>query len=429
MKFSVPVILLLLGPIFHIEAQKLSRKEKRIIEIVEKNNNESIAFLEKIVNINSGTMNLDGVREVGMLFKEKMDEIGMETKWIEAPEQLQRAGHLFAEQKGKKGKKLLLIGHLDTVFEKDSPFQEYVDQDTIALGPGTNDMKSGDVAILYALKALYEARALKNTQIIVALLGDEEMAGRPTSLSRKDLTESAKRSDIALGFETATGVGYATIARRGSANWTLKVEGVRAHSSGIFRENVGAGAVFEASRILHEFYQQLPEEYLTFNPGIILGGSAVEYDEMNSKGNAFGKSNVVARNVVVNGGIRFISDEQLREAQAKMIAIVDQNLPKTSATIIFEDDYYPAMSPTEGNMEVLQVLNQVSIDLGHDLVEPWDPARRGAGDISFIAQYVDALDGLGTEGGNAHAEGEYVDLTTFDVFVQRAALLIFRLTR
>src|SRR5205085_1921247 len=84
--------------------------------------NDATALLERLVDINSGTMNLAGVREVGRILGAELDGVGFTTRWIDLPE-TKRAGHLFAERKGNRGKRLLLIGHLDTVFENDSPFQ------------------------------------------------------------------------------------------------------------------------------------------------------------------------------------------------------------------------------------------------------------------------------------------------------------------
>lgn len=408
---------------------QLTKKEKQIISAVSKNNVQALEFLKENVNINSGTMNFEGVRASAIPMENAFQEIGMITEWIDMPAEVNRAGHLFAENKGSKGKRLLLIGHLDTVFPKNSPFQKWEEQDSIAMGPGANDMKGGNVVILFALKALHESGALENTQIIVALHGDEESAGKPLSESRKHIIEAAKRSDIALGFETSTGFNYATIARRGSSGWSLKVKGKRAHSSGIFNERVGAGAIFETSRILHQFYTEVKgEEYLTFNPGVILGGTKVDFDAVMTQGTAFGKSNVVAQEVIVKGGLRFISEDQKTRAREKMKAIVANNLPNTSAEITFTDSY-PAMPPTKGNEEILNVLSKVSEDMGHGKVEAWDPGRRGAADISFVAEYVDGVDGLGTMGRGAHTPDEYMDLRTFEALTQRAALLIYRLTR
>ncbi|MCK4562334.1 MAG: M20/M25/M40 family metallo-hydrolase [Flavobacteriaceae bacterium] len=415
---------------FNIHAQKLNKLENKIVKQVELNNDEAILLLKKVVNINSGTLNLEGVKEVGAIFSEEFKEIGFTPTWKTMPDEMGRAGHLFCElSTGKaKGKKLLLIGHLDTVFEKDSPFQEFIMvNDSIAHAPGGNDMKGGNIIILYALKALQEKGLLKNTQIIVAFTGDEESSGKPLSISRKDLRQAAKRSDIALGFENSTGLNYATVARRGASGWKVEVTGKRAHSSIIFSENVGAGAIFEISRILNTFYNEMrSEEYLTFNPGVILGGTQVSFEESLSKGTAFGKDNVVAQTVIVEGGLRFISEKQKEDARKKMRMIVDNSLPHTVSKISFTDSY-PAMSPAEGNTVLLNMLNQVSLDLNQGKVEAYDPGKRGAADTSFVAEYVDCLDGLGALGDGAHTLKETVNLNTFEALTKRTAILIYRL--
>ena len=417
------------GSILNIYGQKLSKTELKIIEKIKISHEESIDFLERVVNINSGSLNPKGVREVGNIFSEAFDAIDFETRWIDMPQEMNRAGHLFASIKGKKGKKLLLIGHLDTVFEENSPFQTFERHDSIAYGPGANDMKGGNVVILYALKALQDLGLLKKASITVAFIGDEESTGKPLSISRKDLIEAGKDADIALGFENASGFNNATIARRGSSGWRVETEGKRAHSSGIFNKSVGAGAIFEMSRILNAFYDEVRgEEYLTFNPGTLLGGTFIDYNKQNSSGEAFGKSNVVAQKAVVNGGLRFISEEQKENARSKMKKIVAKNLPQTSASISFNDSY-PAMGPTVGNLALLEVLNQISKDLGQGGVGPYDPLKRGAADISFVADYTNGIDGLGTMGTGAHTPKETVNLKTMNALIQRSAILIYRLTR
>ncbi|NAS14279.1 M20/M25/M40 family metallo-hydrolase [Poritiphilus flavus] len=409
-------------------SQKLSRTEKKIVKSIEKNNQAAIAFLEEVVNINSGTLNAKGVQKVGKVFAEAFEGLDFTTKWIDMPAEMNRAGHLFAETTGTKGKKLLLIGHLDTVFEENSPFQKFeMVNDSIAHAPGGNDMKGGNVIVLYALKALHENGLLKDAQIIVAFTGDEESTGKPLEISRKPLIDAAKRSDIGLGFETSTGFNYATVARRGASGWMVEVEGKRAHSSGVFSDRVGAGAIFEVSRILNAFYEEVRgEEFLTFNPGIIMGGTFTEFDKASSSATAFGKSNVVAQTATVRGGLRFISEEQKESARAKMREIVANSLPKTSSKISFTDSY-PAMVPKEGNQRLLADLNRVSLDLGQGEVFGYDPGKRGAADTSFVAEYVDCLDGLGTMGTGAHTPEETVNLNTIEALTKRTAILIYRL--
>jgi glutamate carboxypeptidase len=406
---------------------QITKEELNILKSVEKNYQESVAFLEKTVNINSGTYNVDGVKRVGLIYKEFLDQLGFTTRWVDMPPEMKRAGHLIGEMKGKKGKRLLLIGHMDTVFEPESNFLVWTRKDSLAWGPGVNDMKGGNMVMLYALKAMKEAGLLQDRQVIVILHGDEEAAGRPLDTSRKDIVEAAQRSDIALCFETGTGFNFATIARRGSSNWHLEVAGKQGHSSGIFTAGAGAGAVYEASRILMRFYSELQEQYLTYNPGIVAGGTQVDTDSTGTEGNVSGKANIIANKTVVNGDLRFISEDQKQRTREKMSAIVAASLPGTKSQITFSDGY-PSMPPTDGNMDVLKRLSKVNVDLGLGEVEPYDPGKRGAGDISFVAQYLDCLDGLGAMGGNAHAPGEFIDLGSLQNIEKRVALLCYRIT-
>lgn len=405
---------------------QLTKEELKILKSVEKNYEESVSFLEKTVNINSGTYNIEGVRKVGLIYKEFLDQLGFTTRWIDMPAGMKRAGHLIGEMKGKKGKRLLLIGHIDTVFEPESNFLTWTRKDSLAWGPGVNDMKGGNMVMLYALKAMKEAGLLQDRQVIVILHGDEEAAGRPIDISRKDIIEAAQRSDIALCFETGTGFNYATVARRGSSNWHLEVTGKQGHSSGIFTANAGAGAVYEASRILTQFYSELQEQYLTYNPGIIVGGTQVDTDSTGTEGSVSGKTNIIANKAIVNGDLRFISEDQKERTREKMRAIVAASLPGTKSEISFSDGY-PSMPPTDGNMEVLKRLSKANVDLGLGEVQPYDPGKRGAGDISFVAQYLDCLDGLGAMGGNAHAPGEFINLNSLQNIEKRVALLCYRI--
>lgn len=415
------------------QSPRLSPEERRIAAYVADHKQEALGLLERLVNINSGTLNPAGVRAVADVLRPEFEKIGLKTRWIEQPDSLRRGGHLFAEQQGRKGEKLLLIGHLDTVFEKDSPFQKYtvIDSVTVA-GPGVNDMKGGDVVLLYALKALHSVGALRDRTIIAAFTGDEESPGRPLSVARRDLIDAGKRSDIALEFESAVrddSADYATISRRSSSTWQLRVTGVTAHSSGIFSRSDGAGAVFEAARIVDEFYRQLKgERYLTFNPALILGGANVSFDAETYSGRASGKDNIIAPTSLVLGDIRTISDAQLDSTRERMRTIVAQHLPKTSAEITFTDGY-PSMAPTTGNLKLVALLNSINGDLGIKPMPILDPIRRGAGDISFVAKYVDGIAGLGPQGTGGHTVKEEMDLASFNLQVERAALMIYRLTR
>ena len=420
-KFALTLLTIIIACVC-ANAQTLSAEEQKIVSFIDAHQSEQIALLEKIVNLQSPTENVAGVRRVGRVFMSELQASGLTAKWIDMPPEMKRAGHVLAQTSGTKGKRVLLLGHIDTVLSG----EKFRREGARAFGTGTSDMKAGNVVLLYALKALNSAGVLKDARIIVMLTGDEETAGRPLSISRRDMVEAAQRSDLALSFEAAAG-SRATVGRRGSSNWTLEVSGRTGHSAGIFRNDAGAGAIFEAARILDQFYDALhKEKYLTFNPSVIVGGTQAALNV--TDGTASGKTNVIPAKVLVTGDLRFISEQQKEAARAKMRDIVAHSLPRTSAKISFEDRY-PAMTPNEGNYQLLKQLDQVSQDLGAGKVEALDPGERGAGDIAFVSHLIPGLDGIGASGGGAHAPGEFVELDSLPLLTKRAALLIYRLTR
>ncbi|MCU0257340.1 MAG: M20/M25/M40 family metallo-hydrolase [Vicinamibacterales bacterium] len=323
--------------------------------------------------------------------------------------------------RGTRGRRVLVIGHLDTVLEGE-PFRR---EGSRAYGSGVADMKAGNLIALEALRALHHVGALDALTVRVVLTGDEEDSGHPFTVSRAALREAAAQSDVALAFEGHE-PGTAVVGRRGFNAWRLEVSGTQGHSSGIFGERLGSGAVFEAARILCAFRERLREPHLTFNPGVVVGGTDVSLPPGTSGGAASGKSNVVAREAIVEGDLRFLTREQLLRAREAMRAIVAEHLPRTSASLEFSDGM-PSMEPTPANHDLLRLLDACSRDLGYGPVTAHDPSRRGAGDVSFVADLVPALDGLGAVGGGEHAPGEFIEVDALRVQVERAALLMYRL--
>ena len=422
------------------DAEKtLNKEEQKLLAYIDANLPRAIDMLKESVNINSGTLNIEGVKKVGALFAKELAAAGLQTYWVSMPDSIKRAGHLVAmtpmaknaqDNKKPKGKKLFLIGHLDTVFEPDMPENPFTMlNDSTATGQGANDMKGGDVVMIMALQALNAQGLLKDAAITAYLTGDEEHAGYPREVSRGDFIETAKQSDIALAFEGANGLNKVATARRGASGWQLNVTAKTGHSSGVFTENAGYGAIYEAARIVNTFRETLStEKYLTFNPGVFIGGSDMEYDAAKSTGTAIGKTNIISPNAVVTGDLRFLTEQQKIDARATMQKIVDQNLNGTKATIRFVDGI-PSMAPTEGNEKVMEVISGVTTSMGMGATTAGDPGSRGAGDISYVARYMDCIDGLGASGRGAHAPGETINLKEFPVLIKRAALTIYRLTR
>jgi glutamate carboxypeptidase len=411
-----------------LSAQTLSKSEQALRTWIAAHAEEQVGLLQRMVDLPSGTLNVAGVREVGALYRAELDALGFTTRWVELPPEMHRGGHLVAEragnQRAKGGKRLLLIGHFDTVFE--GAGQRFVRVDSIARGAGSNDMKGGDVILLYALKALAAGGQLDRMDVRVVITGDEEATGRPLEVTRRPLLEAARQSDVALSFEGG-GRDNASISRRGASGWLLKVSARQAHSAGIFGAGAGYGAVYELARILNGFREALAgQPGLTFNPGIIAGGAELSVDTSGYSYEVSGKTNIIAPAAIARGDLRFLTDAQKDSARAVMRAIVARSLPGAAAEISF-DDSYPAMPITPAGELLLAQFDSVSRALGYPPVKALDASRRGAGDLSFVAPYIPGIDGLGAFGQGAHSPQESVLLPSLKLQTERAAVLMLRL--
>ncbi len=423
--------LALLACIASPAAAKLSAPEQAIAAAIDADQAHIVSLLETWVAQNSGTRNIAGVEKVRDMVRPEFEALGFELRWVPQA-QVQRAGHLIAVHKGKPGTtRMLLIGHLDTVFEPSSPFQSYERKGDKLHGPGASDDKGGVAVMLMALRAMQKGGTLKDANIEVHLTGDEESAGSPISLSRADLIAAGKRADVALDFEglvVIDGQDYGSTARRSAGSYTITATGLTAHSSGIFSKDVGYGAVYELARIVNAFRTDLPEPNLTFNIGLIAGGATVAASPDDAELHTTGKTNIIPPIAIAKGDFRALSPEQIARVEAKMQAIVARHLPLTDAKIVFAEGY-PPMAPTPGNQAILDRINAINADLGLKPMPALDPLKRGAGDISFVAADVDSLAGLGPSSDGDHTPDETVDLSTFPRQAKRAAILMTRLSK
>ncbi len=338
-------------------AGTLSPTESAVMKTIDAEASRTIQLLETLVNINSGTKNFAGVREVARRMQAEFEPLGFQVRWVPMAA-AGRAGHLVAEHTGSKGKRILIIGHMDTVFELSSPFQKFVRTGDRAEGPGVEDTKGGLAVMVAAFRALKSAGALDPMRIRIVLTGDEENPGEPTSVSRADLFDAAAQSDVALEFEPGirlAGKDYASTSRRGVVEWVLKTRGITGHSGQVGSPAMGDGAIKELTRILSQFASELPEKYLTFNVGLVLGGVSAHFNDTQTGGSASGKTNVIPGEAVAVGDLRMVRDEQTERAEAKMRAIVAKHLPKTGAEITFRG-LMPPMSP-DRNRALLAMFN------------------------------------------------------------------------
>lgn len=412
-------------------AAKLSPAEAKMAKTVDAEQARSLTLLEKLVNQNSGSLNLEGVEKVGQMMRAELEPLGFKVEWKPMTD-TGRAGHLIATHIGRPdAKRLLLIAHLDTVFEPDSPFQKFTRKGDMGEGPGAGDDKGGMVVIVAALRAMQAAGTLKGANIEIHMTGDEEDSGSPIEKARADLIDAGKRSDVALDFEGLVrdnGADMGSVARRSSDSWKLIATGTASHSSGIFSAAAGDGAIYEITRIIQRFRTELPEPNLTFNVGLIAGGQQAELDAAGIRATANGKTNIIPAIAIARGDLRALSPEQIARVKEKMTSIVAAHAPGTDAKISFDPGGYPPMAPTEGNRALLTKLNGVNRDLGLAEMAPLDPLKRGAGDISFVAADVDGLAGLGPHSTGDHAPGEAVDIPSISRQATRAAILMSRLS-
>ena len=415
---------------FFVSFNRLSSEppiEKEITEFILKNKQEQLTFLERLVNINSGTSNITGIRENGDLIKKELEALGFDAHWHDLPLEMHHAGSLVATIKGNSTRRILLIGHLDTVFSLDSPFQKFAfsTDKRQATGPGIIDCKGGIVTILYAMKALHHAQVLKDANITIVLTGDEELAAKPTSISRQVLIDAAKNSDIALGFEFALSPKEIITGRRGLNEWFLTSTGKSQHSSTIFQNKTGFGAVYEIARVLNETRQKLSDiPGLTINPGLLLGGQKISEDIEKGIGMASGRKTIIPSVASAHGDMRFLSDQQKNDAEKMMADIASHSLQETKSSIIFKP-IIPPMAATKANSDLLTQYSTISTKLGGPSLSTAAAELRGGADISYTFPYIKAgLDGLGPWGNGAHTEMETLEIDALPIATQRAALFI-----
>lgn len=411
-------------------AAELSRAEQWMVAAVDVEQERTVAMLGKWVAQNSGTLNLPGVKAVADMARPEFEALGFTVEWLDM-KAAGRSGHLVATHKGNgRGKRMLLIAHLDTVFEPHSPFQRWERRGNDGIGPGSGDDKGGMAVMVAALRAMQAAGTLKNADIVIFLTGDEEDAGSPIQVTRGSLIEAGRWADVALDFEGLVredGRDMGSTARRSSDSWTLSVNARSGHSSGIFREGAGFGAIYQLARIVDTFRRDLPEANLTYNVGLVAGGETMELDAGKIRASATGKTNIIAPLAVARGDLRALSQEQIDRTKARMAAIAALSLPGTKAQLSFDEGGYPPMAPTAGNRALLARLNAVNRDTGLAEMGELDPDKRGAGDISFVARDVDSLAGIGPASRGSHAPGETVDIPSIFKQAKRAAIMMSRL--
>jgi glutamate carboxypeptidase len=375
--------------------------------------------MERLVGIDCGTYTKAGVDEVGAWTSRKLEELGASV-----------ARHANADfgdtiigtwERDVAGSSVLVIGHLDTVFEPGTDAERpFAIRDRRAHGPGVSDMKAGLLTGLYAiaaLRAVAEARspdaATRSPEAasapvaewlpvgrLVFIANPDEEIGSPTSTPL--IEEEARHADAALVLEGARENGDIVSARKGHLMLRFAVHGRAAHS-GVEPEK-GRNAILEAAHktvALHALNGRFPGA--SVNVGVVQGGT---------------RPNIVAESATLEIDVRAVGRRELEAVEAAIRAVADaSSVPDTRTDIELLSRHWP-MERTEASGWLVEHAVDVATRLGFDL---HDAATGGASDGNTTSGLgVPTIDGLGPIGGLDHGPDEYVDL---DSIVPRTTLL------
>jgi glutamate carboxypeptidase len=406
------------------DRQSLSPIENQIIEWVGSQQDEMVSLLEKITNINSGSLNKAGLNQLSSIFEQELDALGFATSrlpggLIDMPHcpnsnlSLDLADHVLATRDGEgegAGKRILLMGHMDTVFPPDSPFQQFSLDNGGVRGPGVFDMKGGLVILLYALKALDQFDLLEDQHISVLLNSDEEVGSLS---SRAHLEQQAVLHDYGLVFEGSVNNNQIR-QRKGLGQARFVVNGRASHAGAAHQD--GRSAIRElAYKIIELESMTNYESGLTVNVGLVSGGEA---------------RNMVAPCAEAYVDLRYPLPQQGIDAQQQFQRIADTlyGFPADSDdlnTQVWINLHRPPKIPTA---ESDYLLNR-AIAIGRLLGEQIGVADSGGGTDGSLTQAagLPTLDSLGLNGSGGHSQREQADLQSFVQATNRAALLILSL--
>jgi glutamate carboxypeptidase len=360
-----------------------------------------LADLERLVNTDCGSYTPAGVNEVGRWTGETLAELGAEVEYRPDPDG--RLGDtVIATFEGPAGgPRVLLIGHLDTVFDPGTaasrPFRL---EDGVAHGPGVTDMKSGLLAGVYALKALIGERGGLPFERLVFVANPDEEIGSPTSTPH--IRAIASGVDVALVLECARANGDIVSSRKGILDARLEIRGRAAHA-GVEPEK-GRSAILEAARIvtdLHALNGRWPG--VTVNVGVIDGGS---------------RPNVVPDRCSLELDVRATSRAALETAEAEIRRIAAATEVEDTTVEVEPMARWWPMEKLERSGRLVDHAQAVARALGFEVR---DAATGGASDANTTSGMgVPSLDGLGPIGGNDHSPSEYLEI---DSIVPRTTLL------
>lgn len=349
---------------------------------------EQLRFLERLVNIDSGTYNKVGVDEVGAVLAAGLRELGFT---VSTHPQRELGDHVVGHKPGTSGKELLLVGHMDTVYPKGTPQERPFRVETgRAYGPGVYDMKGGLAVMIYALKALRSTNPALWQQLgfRVVFNSDEEVG---SDTSRDLIAREARRAQAACVLEPARAGGEYVRQRKGVGTFKLTVRGKSAHAGA--QPELGANAVTDLAHkvlLLHGLTNF--ETGLTVNVGVIRGGE---------------RSNVVPDLAEADIDIRVTTLAMMEAVTAELHRITETvRVPGTAAALTGEFKHRPT-EYTPGVQRLYAILEQAGAAVGFPVK---NIATGGGSDGNNTSQYTPTMDGMGPRGNFAHSPNEYVEI-------------------
>jgi glutamate carboxypeptidase len=359
---------------------------------------EMFRLLREMVLIQSGSYNKKGIDRVVRLIQSAFKNNKV---FCHVVEQKTFGNHLVVRSfhKTPPSIQVLLVGHMDTVFPEDTPFNWYKEDKNNSYGPGVSDMKGGLVTGIFAIKALEFAGLLEKIPIAFLFNSDEEIG---SISSRKLIENEAKNSAFAFVLESGGLEGELVTGRKGRISARLDVKGKAGHAA--YAGKNKASAILELAHKTIAFESLNDHERgITVNVGKINGGIG---------------SNTIPESSTAFIDFRFSSIEDKKHLEEKINDIrLKQHIPDTSCKIEILTSRNP-MNQSTANRELFNTVKNVAKSLNMSLKEEF---RAGASDANLIAQYnIPVIDGLGPIGGKDHSEDEYM---IKESLFQRTALL------
>jgi len=370
----------------------------RITSFLKAHYRDMLALLEKMVRIQSGTYHKQGVDQMGHLITSVFQSNAVSCQVIE---QDTFGNHLVVRSLCEKrfDKQILLTGHMDTVFPKDTEFNWYKEDGTRCFGPGVIDMKGGLVAGIFALKALDNEKLLTKIPVKFFFNSDEEI-GSPSS--KNYIQKEAVNSAFAFVLETGGRNGEIVTGRKGNLSLELKIKGIAGHAAFAGKDKVSAIVELAHKIIAFESLNNL-DRGISVNVGKVNGGIG---------------PNTVPEHAVARIDFRFtgIADKAFLE---KSISEITQkkDIPKTSSHFVILSSR-PPMPASEQNKKLFKTVQETAAFIGVSVSEEF---RAGVSDANLIAgKQTPVIDGLGPIGAMDHSEDEYI---IKESLLQRSILL------